>query len=128
MHEEPGDPIQEPTGEITSDSLAAKSLNSSSSFADGHVYISGQKSTGFTAANTDTSDTTTLGPAPDAEARLATEEWGEEGAFRAGKGLRGGEKKGEREREKDRRGGLRYCSWYTNLVLLTRRKGKSRRP
>ncbi|KAE9969785.1 hypothetical protein EG328_001764 [Venturia inaequalis] len=86
-------PIEEPTGEIINDSLAADSLRSGGQFADGHASISGQKAVGSTAANTDTSGATTLGPAPDAEARLATEEWGESASLNASKSLN--ETKGE---------------------------------
>ncbi|QDS75904.1 hypothetical protein FKW77_002633 [Venturia effusa] len=79
--------IEESTGEIISDSLAADSLRSGGQFADGHASISGQKAVGSTAANTDISGATTLGPAPDAEARLATEEWGESASLSASKSL-----------------------------------------
>jgi len=86
--------IEESTGEIISDSLAADSLRSGGQFADGHASISGQKAAGSTAANKDTSGAKTLGPAPDAEARLATEEWGESASLNAGKSLN---EKGEYE-------------------------------
>ncbi|TLD28064.1 hypothetical protein E2P81_ATG06410 [Venturia nashicola] len=86
-------PIEESTGEIINDSLAAESLRSGGQFADGHASISGQKAAGSTAANKDTSGATTLGPAPDAEARLATEEWGESASLNASKSLN--ETKGE---------------------------------
>jgi len=88
-NEPPADPIEESTGEITSDSLAAESLQSGGDFAGGHAFISGQKSVGSTASNTDISAATTLSPAVDAEARLATEEWGENASMNAGRGLSG---------------------------------------
>jgi len=97
-HEESAPSIQESTGEITSDSLAAESLNQGGDFADGHAYVSGQKSTGSTAANTDISGATTLSPAPDAEARLATEEWDENANLNAAsRGLGSNSSYGESE-------------------------------
>lgn len=62
-------------------------MKSGGQFADGHAYISGQKSTGSTAANTDTSNATKLSPAPDAEARLAAEEWSENASLNASRSL-----------------------------------------
>lgn len=85
--------IEESPGEIINDSLAADSLRSGGQFADGHASISGQKAAGSTAANKDTSSATTLGPAPDAEARLATEEWNESASLNASRNLN--ETKGE---------------------------------
>jgi hypothetical protein len=46
--------------------------------------ISGQSSSGTTANNTDTSGARTLDPAPDSEARQATEEWNENAMLNAG--------------------------------------------
>jgi len=80
-------PIEESTGVITSDSLAAESLNSGGSFASGHAGISGQPSKGSTAANEDTSSAIKLDAASDAEARQATEEWNESAQLNAGRGL-----------------------------------------
>jgi len=80
-------PIVEGAGVITSDSLAAESLRDGGEFADGHAGISGQKSEGSTASNTDTSGASTLDAAPDAEARMATEEWNESAQMKAGSGL-----------------------------------------
>jgi len=77
-------PVVEGKGVITSDSLAADSLRDGGDFAEGNAGISGQKSEGSTASNTDTSGASTLGAAPDAEARMATEEWSETAQLNAG--------------------------------------------
>ncbi|KAJ4305559.1 hypothetical protein N0V90_001090 [Kalmusia sp. IMI 367209] len=79
----------EPTGLITSDSLAAESLNASGAFAadDPHAAASKQPSKSTTSNTTDTSSATTLPPAVDAEAREAQEGWGEAAQLNAAKGL-----------------------------------------
>ena len=79
----------EPTGLITSDSLAADSLSSGGSFAasNPHAAASKQPSSSTTSNTTDTSSATTLPPAVDAEAREAEEGWVEEGRLNAGRGL-----------------------------------------
>jgi len=80
-------PINESSGIITSDSLAAESLRSGGSFGNDASGISDQPSRGTTTNNTDISNATVLDPAPDAEARLATEEWNENAQLNAGRGL-----------------------------------------
>jgi hypothetical protein len=77
----------EKPGTITSDSLAAESLQSGGSFGSSHAAASLQPSTSTTTNNTDTSGATTLQAAPDAEARQALENWNEEVEFNTGKGL-----------------------------------------
>ena len=74
---------------MTSDSLAADSLNQGGSFAAGNsgAAASSQPSKGSTASNTDTSGATPLNAAPDAEARQASEGWNESQQLNAGKGL-----------------------------------------
>ena len=73
---------------ITSDSLAAESMQSGGDFAlDGRkAGISGQPSRGSTANVTDISNATVLDPAPAAEARQATEEWNESAILNSGLG------------------------------------------
>jgi hypothetical protein len=86
---DPADTIEESTGPILSDSLAAESLEQGGedSFASGHATASKQSARGTTTNNYDTSGATTLEAAPDAEARMATEEWSENAALKAGRGL-----------------------------------------
>jgi hypothetical protein len=86
---DPADTIEESTGPILSDSLAAESLEQGGedSFAGGHATASKQSARGTTTNNYDTSGATTLDAAPDAEARMATEEWSENAALKAGRGL-----------------------------------------
>jgi hypothetical protein len=86
---DPADTIQESTGTILSDSLAAESLEQGGedSFAGGHATASKQSAKGTNTNNYDTSSATTLNAAPDAEARMATEEWSENAALKAGRGL-----------------------------------------
>jgi len=69
-------PIEEPTGILLSDSLAAESLQSSGSFAANQSKkgISDQPSRGTTANNTDVSSAQVLPPAPFIEARSAKED------------------------------------------------------
>ncbi|KAK8214837.1 hypothetical protein M8818_002420 [Zalaria obscura] len=82
------DPKVEGAGTITSDSLAGESLSQGGSFGAGsHVAASKQPSASTTTNNTDTSGATKLDPAPDAEARQASEEWSESAQLNAGKGL-----------------------------------------
>jgi len=83
-------PIIEGTGVITSDSLAAESVRDGGDFANGKAGISGQKSEGSTASNTDTSGATRLDAAPDAEARMAAEEWSETSQLNASSKVEGG--------------------------------------
>lgn len=73
---------------ITSDSLAADSLRDGGDFADGKAGISGQKSEGSTASNTNTSGASKLNAAPDAEARMAAEEWSETSQLNASSKVR----------------------------------------
>ncbi|KAF2838413.1 hypothetical protein M501DRAFT_1032331 [Patellaria atrata CBS 101060] len=82
-------PVNEGTGVVTSDSLAAESLSSGGDFASGNpgVAASKQPSKGTTTNNTDTSGATTLGSAPDAEARQAQEGWSESASLKAGGNL-----------------------------------------
>jgi hypothetical protein len=86
---DPADTINESTGPILSDSLAAESLEQGGedSFASGHATASKQSAKGTTTNNYDTSSATILDSAPDAEARMATEEWSENASLKAGRGL-----------------------------------------
>lgn len=79
----------EPTGLVTSDSLAAESLESGGDFAanNPHAAASKQPSASTTSNTTDTSGATRLAPAVDAEAREAQEGWSETSQLNAGKGL-----------------------------------------
>jgi len=88
--------ILEAVGTVTSDSLAAESLQGEGHFAEGNskAAASSQPSYGSTASNTDTSGATTLNAAPDAEAREAQEEWSETSQLNAGHGLRKGAGRG----------------------------------
>jgi len=94
---DPNDTIEESTGPILSDSLAAESLEQGGpdSFASGHATAQKQSSHGTTTNNYDTSSATVLNAAPDAEARMATEEWSENAALKAGRGLSSSEGSGE---------------------------------
>ncbi|KAH6625489.1 hypothetical protein C7974DRAFT_360699 [Boeremia exigua] len=82
-------PIHEAPGTITSDSLAAESLQNSGSFAANNpkAAASSQPSTGSTATNTDTSGARRLDPAVDAQARDAAQNWSEQAQLSAGAGL-----------------------------------------
>ncbi|KAF1986892.1 hypothetical protein K402DRAFT_446383 [Aulographum hederae CBS 113979] len=80
-------PIQEGTGLVNSDSLAAESLNSGGDFASGNAAVSSQGAHGSTARTTDTKDASRLDPASDAEARDAQQGWSEESQLNAGRGL-----------------------------------------
>ncbi|KAF2087431.1 hypothetical protein K490DRAFT_41952, partial [Saccharata proteae CBS 121410] len=82
-------PINEGAGIVTSDSLAAESMQNSGSFAAGNpkAGVHGQSSAGTTANNQDTSGAKILGAAPDADAREATEGWSETAQLNAGAGL-----------------------------------------
>jgi len=86
---DPSDTIVESTGPILSDSLAAESLEKGGedAFASGHAAASKQPAKGTNTNNYDTSSATTLDAAPDAEARMATEEWSENAALKAGRTL-----------------------------------------
>jgi len=97
----PADTIEESTGPILSDSLAAESLEQGGedSFASGHATALKQSAKGTNTNNYDTSSATTLNAAPDAEARLATEEWSENAALKAGRGLDSSAKDDGREGE-----------------------------
>ncbi|KAF9739122.1 hypothetical protein PMIN06_002233 [Paraphaeosphaeria minitans] len=83
--------INESTGLVTSDSLAAESLNSSGSFAanNPHAAASKQPSASTTSNTTDTSGAARLPPAPDAEARDAQAGWAETSQLNAAQGLGG---------------------------------------
>ncbi|KAI4735471.1 hypothetical protein E4T50_14012 [Aureobasidium sp. EXF-12298] len=83
-------PKIEKAGTITSDSLAAESLQSGGSFGLGsHAAASQQPSASTTTNNTDTSGATVLQAAPDAEARQALESWNEEAQLNAARGVLG---------------------------------------
>ena len=74
---------------VTSDSLAAESINEGGSFAansDSRGPMS-QPSYSTTTNTADISNATRLDPAPDAEARQASEEWNEAVQLNAGAGL-----------------------------------------
>lgn len=78
-------PKNENPGVVTSDSLAGESIQEGGSFAansDSRGPI-GQPSYSTTTNNTDISNATRLDPAPDAEARLASEQWSEAGQLNA---------------------------------------------
>ena len=81
--------LNEPTGLVTSDSLAGESLTSGGSFASNnpHAAASKQPSASTTSNTTDTSNATKLPPAVDAEAREAQQGWSETSQLNAGKGL-----------------------------------------
>ena len=83
-------PKVEKAGTITSDSLAAESLQAGGSFGLGsHAAASQQPSASSTANNTDTSGADVLQAAPDAEARQALEGWNEEAQLNAARGVLG---------------------------------------
>src|SRR5947207_11824608 len=69
-------PVEEPTGILLSDSLAAESLQSDGSFAanESKKGIYDQPSRGTTANNTEISSAQVLPPAPFVEARSAKED------------------------------------------------------
>ncbi|KAL1593395.1 hypothetical protein SLS60_011003 [Paraconiothyrium brasiliense] len=81
--------LNEPTGLVTSDSLAAESLKNDGQFAanNPHAAASKQPSASTTSNTTDTSGATRLPPAPDAEARDAQVGWQETSQLNAAKGL-----------------------------------------
>ena len=82
-------PKNENPGMVTSDSLAAESIQEGGSFAansDSRGPMD-QPSYSTTANNMDTSNATRLAPAPDAEARLASEGWNETAQLNAGSRL-----------------------------------------
>ncbi|KAI9830166.1 MAG: hypothetical protein M1819_005843 [Sarea resinae] len=80
------DPIQESTGTITSDSLAAASGASGGAFSQNRNsgHPSSVTASNTTTNTTDTSGATTLAPAPDAETRDAQSEWQEAKALSSG--------------------------------------------
>ncbi|KAF2643872.1 hypothetical protein P280DRAFT_219712 [Massarina eburnea CBS 473.64] len=86
---DPHSTISESVGVVTSDSLAAESLKGSGSFGEGNVHAAASKqpSHSTTTNNTDTSGSTKLPPAADAEAREAQEGWSESQQLQAAKGL-----------------------------------------
>ncbi|KAI4842892.1 hypothetical protein E4T44_07054 [Aureobasidium sp. EXF-8845] len=84
------DPKIEKPGTVTSDSLAAESLQNGGTFGLGnHAAASQQPSASTTTNNTDTSGATTLPAAPDAEARQALEGWNEDAQFNSARGVHG---------------------------------------
>ncbi|KYG43743.1 hypothetical protein M433DRAFT_156373 [Acidomyces richmondensis BFW] len=87
-------------GLVTSDSLAAESVNSGGDFAADAPTRGpmSQNSAGSTAATTDTSGARTLDAAPTAEAREAEGEWAESGRMRAGEDLSRGSQTVEESR------------------------------
>ncbi|KAF2220469.1 hypothetical protein BDZ85DRAFT_302744 [Elsinoe ampelina] len=79
-------PINEAPGVITSDSLAGESLASGGDFGSTTgAAASSQPSKSTTTNTTDTSGATELAPAPNADARLAEEEWSETRQLNAGR-------------------------------------------
>lgn len=83
------DPKDENPGTVTSDSLAAESIQEGGSFAanaDSRGPMS-QPSYSTTTNTADISNATRLDPAPDAEARMASQEWSEASQLNAGIGL-----------------------------------------
>lgn len=79
-------PKNENPGIVPKDSLAGESIREGGSFAanaDARGPMD-QKAAGLTANTTDTSGATRLDPAVDAEARQASEEWGESAKIHAG--------------------------------------------
>ncbi|KAL5119665.1 hypothetical protein ACEQ8H_002511 [Pleosporales sp. CAS-2024a] len=82
-------PVHEGVGMVTSDSLAAESLQNSGEFGAGNpkAAASNQPSASSTANTTDTSNATRLDAAVDAHAREAKHGWSEEQSLQAGKGL-----------------------------------------
>lgn len=84
-------PKVEKAGTITSDSLAGESLSQGGTFGAGSgAAASSQPSSSTTTNNTDISGARTLQPAPDAEARQASEGWSETAQLNAGRGLNAG--------------------------------------
>jgi hypothetical protein len=80
-------PVQEGTGVVTSDSLAAESVKAGGSFGGGNAPVSDQPSRSTTTNTTDTSAARKLAPAPDAKAREATEEEDASALLDTGRGL-----------------------------------------
>jgi len=82
-------PVYEGVGIVTSDSLAAESLQGHGSFGEGNpkAAASKQPSASTTTNNTDISNATRLDPAVDAQAREAQEGWNEEKTISSSKGL-----------------------------------------
>lgn len=76
-------PKQESAGLVVADSLAAESLSAGGGFTGGAASSVPARAT--TANNTDTSAASVLEPAPDAEARQATEDWDEAAQLNAGR-------------------------------------------
>jgi hypothetical protein len=81
---------------VTSDSLAAESLQGSGSFGEGNpkAAASKQPSASTTTNTTDTSNARKLDPAVDAEARDAASGWSEQRQLSAGSGLGLGKESG----------------------------------
>jgi len=79
----------ESVGVVTSDSLAAESLQGDGSFGEGNpkAGVSGQPSKSTTTNTTDTAGATRLAPAVDAESRDAQQQWSETSQLNAGKSL-----------------------------------------
>ena len=82
-------PIQESTGQVPADSLAAESSREAGAFSSNpNAAPSGVPAAKSTVANTDTSAATQLDSAPDANAREAREAWGESAALKGPGGLK----------------------------------------
>ena len=82
---DPSATLQEGTGAIASDSLAADSVRSGGAFSDNpNSAPQGVSGSNSTFANTNTSGATRLHPASDAEARMAEDDWAEEKKLGAG--------------------------------------------
>lgn len=85
----PVPPIQESTGPVASDSLAAESYRNQGGFSENTAAaISSVKGSSSTFANQDTSAARELGPAPDADARESEEAWNESSKLKAAGGLK----------------------------------------
>ncbi|KAF2238050.1 hypothetical protein EV356DRAFT_564250 [Viridothelium virens] len=82
-------PVNEGPGTVTSDSLAAESLSRGGNFAANQPSAGAmsQPSYSTTTNTTDTSNTTRLDPAPDAESRDVQQGWSEQQQLEAGRGL-----------------------------------------
>ncbi len=90
MKTEPAPPIQESSGPVASDSLAAESYRNDGAFADNKdAAPSSVKGASSTFNNQDTSSAKVLPPAPDADARESQEAWNESSQLQgAGGGLK----------------------------------------
>ncbi|KAF2451909.1 hypothetical protein P171DRAFT_478929 [Karstenula rhodostoma CBS 690.94] len=118
----------ESTGLITSDSLAAESLNASGSFAanNPHAAASQQPSASTTSNTTDTSGASRLPPAPDAEARDAQAAWQETSQLNAAQGLGGKSALNGSAESFSPAGGVPVTGGYAGAVEQARGQGEGR--